>query len=54
MYFYVLYCQHINIPIINHFHILAKSTKLHCAFHLRRGGVLWPHSLIVVVGTEWK
>ena len=37
-----------------HFRVLAKNTVLYCAFHLRKGGVLWPRFLIAVVGTIRK
>ena len=44
----------VYLPNNDHFHVLAKNTELFCAFHLRKGGVLWPHFLIVIVGTVWK
>ena len=31
------------------FQFLVKSTMLHCAFHLRRGGVQWPLFLLVII-----
>ena len=37
------------LPFITHFHDVAKSTVLHCAFHLRRGGVLWPLFLFIIM-----
>ena len=43
-----------TLLIIDHFRVLAKSTELHCAFHLRKGGVVWPSFSIVVVGMVWK
>ena len=46
--------MYLYLPFIDHFHVLAKSTELHCAFHLRKGGVLWPIFLIVIVSMVQK